>query len=161
MLRYVAPVLCCLLLSCGITKYYVVRHAEKETTGTMTSDVPLSEAGRQRAVALKDLLQDKKIIRIFSTNYKRTLATAQPLSDVTGVRIETYNPADTNFIQLLKQVTQGDVLVVGHSNTVDNLVNGLAGKNVLQDLPDMQYGDLFVITKRGKKYKYAKVKFGR
>ena len=47
------------LMSCTTTKFYVVRHAEKETN-TMSGDVPLSEAGRQRAEALKELLRDKK-----------------------------------------------------------------------------------------------------
>ena len=146
--------LCLLLLSCTTTRYYIVRHAEKESAATMTSDVPLSNHGRQRALSLRDVLLDKNVNRIFPTNYARSLATAQPLSTATGIPIETYQATDSTFLIRLKEASRGNVLVVGHSNTVDDIVNGLTGKELLQDLPETQYGDLFVVTKRGKKYRY-------
>ena len=66
-----------LLTACGHT-YYVVRHAEKATQeANMSSDVPLSEAGQQRAVALKEALDNKKIAYVFSTNTIRTTTTAK------------------------------------------------------------------------------------
>jgi 2,3-bisphosphoglycerate-dependent phosphoglycerate mutase len=133
--------LCLMLLSCSTTRYYIVRHAEKESAATMTSGVPLSDQGRQRALSLKNVLINKNVQRIFSTNYARTLATAQPLSTATGISIETYQPADSTFSNRLKEVSRGNVFIVGHSNTVDDIVNGLMGKERLQDLPDTQYGD--------------------
>jgi 2,3-bisphosphoglycerate-dependent phosphoglycerate mutase len=148
------------LLGCSPTRYYIVRHAEKEMATTMTSDVPLSETGKQRAIALKDTLLHKKIRHIFSTSYKRTVSTAQPLSAATGIAIQRYDPADTTFDATLKRITYGNVLIVGHSNTVDNLVNALTGKNLLQDLPETEYGDLFIVTKRGREYRYSKARFG-
>lgn len=148
-----------LLCSCSTTKYVIVRHAEKETAPVMTADVPLSDKGKQRATALKDALLQQKIKHIFSTNFKRTVGTAQPLSDATGVSIQRYDAVDPDFISLLKHL-HGNTLVVGHSNTVDDLVNGLTGKKLLQDLPDTAYGDLFIVTKRGKKYQVAKQRFG-
>jgi phosphohistidine phosphatase SixA len=159
---YAVCLLCCLLSGCRTTRYYIVRHAEKEAaTAMMLSDVPLSEKGMQRAEALKEILLRKKIGRIFSTNYNRTRATAQPLSAATGVRIESYDLADSAFIPQLKRLTHGTVLIVGHSNTVDDLVNGLTGKIILQDLPDAQYGDLFLVKKRGNSYRFSKSRFGR
>lgn len=148
------------LHSCNTTRYYIVRHAEKETAPTMSSDVPLSEKGKQRAIALKDVLLHKKISHIFSTNYKRTVGTAQPLSDTTGIPIERYDVADSNVILMLKHIKHGNALIVGHSNTVDDLVNGLTGKSLLQDLPDSAYGDLFVVSKKGNTYRYSKTRFG-
>src|SRR6476661_6509268 len=90
-----------LLCSCSTTKYYIVRHAEKETAPVMTSDVLLSENGKQRAIALKEALLHQKIKHIFSTNFKRTVGTAQPLSDAIGVSIQHYDAADSGFISLL------------------------------------------------------------
>lgn len=148
------------LLSCSATKYYIVRHAEKEIATTMTSDVPLSKKGEQQAQSLKDILLNKNIKQIFSTNYVRTRATAQPLSTAANIGIEIYNPADSTFVTGLKRLSRGNVLIVGHSNTVDDLVNALTGKNILQDLPDTQYGDLFIVTKRGKRHSYSKTRFG-
>lgn len=147
--------------SCSST-YYIVRHAEKEApANVMTSDVPLSAAGKDRAEALRGELLGKNIRRIYSTNYIRTRETAQPLSTATGVAIELYDPRDSSFIARLRSLGKGNTLVVGHSNTVDDLVNGLTGRKLLQDLPDTQYGDLFVVRKRGKNYRYEVKHFGK
>jgi 2,3-bisphosphoglycerate-dependent phosphoglycerate mutase len=149
------------LTSCSST-YYIVRHAEKEAASSnMTSDVPLSAAGKERAEALKQALQHKYIRRIYSTNYIRTRETAQPLSATTGVAIETYDPRDTTFTERLKDLKRSTTLIVGHSNTVDDLVNRLTGQKLLQDLPDTQYGDLFVVKKKGKRYQYDVKHFGK
>jgi hypothetical protein len=40
---------------------------------------------------------------------------------------------------------------VGHSNTVDDIVNALTGENKLKDLEDSEYNRLFVVRMRGKK----------
>ena len=150
-----------LLTSCSTT-YYIVRHAEKEApNNAMTSDVPLSSMGKERAESLKSELQNNKIKRIYSTNYIRTKSTAQPLSDAIGVNIEIYDPKDSAFINRLRSTGKGNTLIVGHSNTVDDLVNQLTGKNLLQDLPDSQYGDLFIIKKKGNSYHYEKKHFGK
>lgn len=149
-----------MLLSCRTTTYYMVRHAEKEMATTMTADVPLSEKGTQQALALKDVLLHKNIQHIFSTAYARTKATAQPLSNASGIPIEVYNPADRTFITQLRKLAHGNVLIVGHSNTVGDLVNGITGKNLLQDLSDAQYGNLFIVSKRGKRYSYSRASFG-
>jgi phosphohistidine phosphatase SixA len=150
------------LSSCATTNYYIVRHAEKEAVSSnmMSTDVPLTQMGSERAEALKTLLQNQNIQRIFSTKYIRTISTAKPLSDATGVKIEFYNPEDYLFVGQLKDIRKQNVLIVGHSNTVDDIVNGITGENHLQDLPDPQYGDLFIIKKKGNKYKLEQKKFG-
>ena len=154
------------LLSCKTTTYYIVRHAEKETptamsNTTMTSDVPLSEAGKQRAEALKEILQNENIKHIYSTNFVRTKSTAQPLADTIHVPVEIYDPKDPAFISKLKSL-DGNVLIVGHSNTVDDLVNELSGKKEINgDLPDTEYGDLFIVKKKGSKITFEKKHFGK
>jgi 2,3-bisphosphoglycerate-dependent phosphoglycerate mutase len=149
------------LVSCKTTTYYIVRHAEKQPATTMTSDVPLSDAGRQRAQALRDLLQKENIKYIFSTNYVRTKSTVQPLADAIQVPVETYNPNDTAFISRLKSLN-GNALIVGHSNTVDDLVNNLTGRREVNgDLPDSEYGDLFVVKKKGNRFTFERKHFGQ
>lgn len=137
--------------SCSHT-YFIVRHAEKATAApNMTSDVPLTEEGKKRAEALKDILSSKKIRYIFSTNTIRTKSTAQPTADYFKLPIETYGPMpDSSFIRLLKSKKK-NTLVVGHSNTVDDLVNMLmGGKSVPGDLPDSEYNKLFIVRVTGK-----------
>jgi len=144
--------------SCGTTTYYVVRHAEKAVPiANMTSDVPLSEEGRQRVEALKDVLSGRKIQHIYSTNTIRTTSTAKPLSEAIGVPIQLYDARDTAFVNRLKALPKGNVLIVGHSNTVDDLVNRLTNQQLLTDLPETNYGDLFII----KKGKLTRSRFGK
>ena len=141
-----------LLTSCSHS-YYIVRHAEKATqSANMSSDVPLTEQGTQRAVALKNILQNKKIGEVYSTNTIRTRSTAQPTADYFHLAIQTYGPMpDTGFIRLLRS-TKKNVLIVGHSNTVDDIVNMLCGvKKVQGDLADTEYSKLFVVKRKGKK----------
>jgi phosphohistidine phosphatase SixA len=144
--------------------YYVVRHAEKATAGNsmMSSDVPLTEGGKARAEALKDILKNKKIAYIFSTNTIRTRSTAQPTADYYGMAIETYSPKpDSAFINLLKSKKK-NTLIVGHSNTVDDIVNMLCGETKLPgDLQDTEYDNLFIIKKKGKKMLFIQKKYGK
>ena len=161
MYKLIYSLIAIFLLSCKSTTFFIVRHAEKEAATTMTSDVPLSEAGKQRAIALKDLLQNEKIRHIYSTNYIRTKATAQPLAETLGLTIQTYDPRDTSFMSKVRNVSNSNVLIVGHSNTVDDLVNKMTGEtHVPGDLPDSQYGDLYVIKKKGGKYMFERRHFG-
>lgn len=157
-------------LSCNATNtttttYYIVRHAEKApgsmmSDSTMTTDVPLSEGGEKRAVALKEKLGDEKISHIFSTNFLRTRSTVQPLADALNIPIETYSVDDRDFVSKLKTM-DGKIVIVGHSNTVDDLVNGLTGKKEISgDLPESEYGDLFVVKKKGDDFSFDKQHFG-
>lgn len=140
--------------------YYIVRHAEKEAQGpNMSSDVPLSEAGKERAEALGQLLAKRKIAYVFSTNTIRTQSTAKPVADHFGLPVEPYGARpDTAFIRLLRSKKK-NVLVVGHSNTVDDIVNMLCNeKKIPADLNDNEYDNLFVVTCKGKKIFFRKEK---
>ncbi len=125
-----------------------------------TSDVPLSLAGKERAELLKNKLQPQRVNDIYATGTIRAQATAKPLSDATNVAVITYKGIDSLFIKRLKAL-KGGVLIVGHSNTVDDLVNALMGKPVINDLPDSAYGDLFTIQKRGQQYAFSRDHFGK
>jgi broad specificity phosphatase PhoE len=155
--------------SCSSVKYYIVRHAEKETVSAGTTmntpnDPPLSAAGRVRAIELKDALRDKGITHIFSTNTIRTISTAQPLDELKGAtKIEIYNTKDSldQFIQKLKGIKKGNSLVVGHSNTVDDIVNKLCGETKIPgDLPDSEYDNLYIVTKKGNRMKFENKTYG-
>jgi len=154
------------LTACSHT-YYVVRHAEKASAdstmaaATMTgADVPLSERGAQRANALRDVLRNRKIAFIYSTNTIRTRSTGQPTADVAHLRIQLYKTPDSAFISKMKSIKK-NVLIIGHSNTVDDIVNSLTGSvSVPGDLKDNEYDNLFVIKYRGKKITFDKKKYG-
>ena len=155
-----------LVTSCSHT-YYIVRHAEKAVpsagaTMNTTDDPFLCDAGEKRAQALKQILMDKNISHVFSTNTNRARLTAEPLSKESRLTIQTYGPRpDSAFIKQLKGI-KGNVLIVGHSNTVDEIVNGLTGDQKLSDLTDSEYDNLFVVRYKtffGKKVSYRREKY--
>lgn len=155
-----------LLASCTHT-YYVVRHAKKATPSDGTvmntpNDPPLSATGQQRAQALKNVLSDKGIRHIYSTNTIRTRSTAQPLSELLNLNIQTYGPRpDSTFIQKMKLLKK-NTLIVGHSNTIDDIANMLAGEQKVDgDLPESVYDQLFIIRYKngGKKIEFSRVSY--
>jgi phosphohistidine phosphatase SixA len=78
---------------------------------------------------------------------------------VTGVPVTVYNPTDTGFVRSIKNL-KGNTLIVGHSNTVDDIVNGLLGSKELSDLPDSRYGDVWILKRKGGKWTMEKSHFG-
>src|SRR5688572_9866421 len=153
-----------LLTSCSRT-FYIVRHAEKAAAGNnttmMNNNPPLTEAGEERAEALKNLLKTKKIDAIFSTNTIRAKSTAEPTRAYFNLAIATYSSLpDSAFITRLKSLKKNS-LIVGHSNTVDDIVNKLCGSiKIPSDLSESAYDNLFVIKKRGRKLSFINKKYG-
>jgi phosphohistidine phosphatase SixA len=144
--------------SCSHT-YYVVRHAEKVQAQPPLQDPPLTENGEAMAQNLKNILLPKGIKYIFSTNTNRTKSTAAPLSQAAGIPVTIYAAPNAAFIAQLKGIKK-NTLVVGHSNTVDDIVNALCNTTKVNgDLPDADYGDLFVVTVKGKKIYFKKLRF--
>ncbi|MBK7678257.1 MAG: phosphoglycerate mutase family protein [Chitinophagaceae bacterium] len=162
-------VLSLFLLSCSNT-VYVVRHAEKAggidpVTMKTYADPPLSAEGQERALKLKQLLGNKKIKHIFSTNTTRTISTASPLKELyLGLAINIYSSkADSMeaFIQKIKTIRKGDILIVGHSNTIDDIANKMAGKQVVPgDLKDSEYDNLYILKRKGDNYIFKNDKYG-
>ena len=127
---------------------FVVRHAERAdggAGGTMSgTDPDLSETGRARAESLAKALKDAKITAIFVTPYKRTRQTAEPLAKALGLEAVAIDPKDAaGLIEKVKAAT-GNVLVVGHSNTVPDVLTRL-GIADAPKLADADYDNLFVV----------------
>ncbi len=125
----------------------------------MVNDPPLSEAGKVRAIVLKDELNNKHIRHIYSTNTIRSMSTAGPLSQALKISVDPYSNIDS-LVNLIKS-TKGNVLVVGHSNTVDDIVNKLCRQTkIAADLKDGEYDNLFLIKFRGRKVIFDQRKYG-
>lgn len=124
---------------------YLVRHAEKQLVG---DDPQLSVAGTVRAKKLAHILADQEIKHVFSTDFIRTRATAQPLVEAQpGLSIEIYDVKKHD--ELVKELRQrkGNALVVGHSNTVHHVVNYFVESgDKFPELQDIEYDFIFVVT---------------
>ena len=130
---------------------FLVRHAERADTApggkpTMAADPDLSEAGRVRAASLADMLEDANVTAIFTTKYKRTQQTAAPLAKVLGIRPTVLDSNDAAALLQAIAATKGNVLVVGHSNTVPAIIEGLGITSPVA-IADDEYDHLFVLTR--------------
>ncbi|WP_417656568.1 phosphoglycerate mutase family protein [Pseudidiomarina aestuarii] len=102
---------------------FLVRHSEKEAG----KDPALTPEGLVRAQSLARLLGSVQLDAVYSTDYRRTLATAKPTASIQDLSVSLYSPRELNgFAEQLKQ-RGGQVLVVGHSNTTPQLVSVLGG----------------------------------
>ena len=134
-------------------KVYIVRHAEKLTIDPKDKDPELSEEGKLRAEALLKTLKGEKIDLIFTTDYKRTKLTGFPLADKIGISIKTYDQAQIKTLakEWVKNAAGKNILIVGHSNTVLEIIEAFGGKKPVKELTDEDYDYLFELTIKGAK----------
>jgi probable phosphoglycerate mutase len=133
----------------------LVRHAEKATDANEPS-VPLSEAGTARAARLAETLKSAGVTAVYATDTVRARRTAEPLAKAAGLEVRIYAPNDEDgkpaprilLDRLKKEEPRGVVLVVGHSNTVPEILAAL-GYPEKVEIPATQFDDLFVVTPRG------------
>ena len=130
-----------------ITTFILVRHAEKAVDGTKNPD--LTKEGYLRAEKLKSLFQNAEIGAIYSTEYKRTQQTVQPLADHLNLKIQSYDPRDKEFLKSISKPQKGKTVVIsGHSNTIPFLVNELIGEERFEQLDDSEYDKIFIVSLR-------------
>lgn len=125
----------------GLT-WIVVRHAEKATDDP--EDPNLSALGQARAQRLAQELRDTPLVAIYATEYRRTRQTAQPTADAHHLPIQAYfskGAAAEHAARWKAAHARGAVLIVGHSNTVPDLVTALSGQTAAP-MPDTEYDRL-------------------
>lgn len=132
------------------TTIIFVRHAEQ--TNPDEADPPLSEAGRRRVAELTRQLVDADVVAgidaIYSTELKRATETAQPLADRLGLPINIYDGADTQTVleDILKAHKGKIILVVGHSNTVPELIANLGASKKVPPIARGEFDNIYVIS---------------
>src|ERR1039457_5201569 len=149
-LRWAGLVLAGLLLvlpaPCAET-VILVRHAEK--AAAPAEDPPLTVEGRQRAEALAAMLSASGVTSIYVTDYLRTQQTAEPLASLLHLTPQHTDAQKTpDLVAAIRAQKDGVVLVVGHSNTVPEIIAALGVPTVKID--DSEYDSLFVLTISGK-----------
>jgi broad specificity phosphatase PhoE len=118
---------------------YLVRHGEKAAEG---KDPGLTVQGAQRAQNIAAMLGKTGIAHIFSTPTNRARQTAQPLAQARGLTIQLYDPGTPRALVEKVKTLGGPVLVVGHSNTLPELVR-LFGGQPGADIADNEYDRLY------------------
>jgi len=127
----------------SVTTIILVRHAERDTTGA--PDHPLTAPGLLRAQELVHTLGGSGISTIYVTRWQRTRHTALPLATAIGESLTVVNDVPETVRRLRTSHVDRTVLVVGHSNTIPDIVAGLTGRPF--PTPDhVAYDGMWVVT---------------
>lgn len=127
--------------------FYLVRHAEKDTT--IQGDPPLTEIGLKRATKLADILKGTRIDQIYSTLTLRTMYTVDSLADIKAMKLLPYNNKTLkDVISKIKSDNDTNrVIMVGHNNTVPAIANTLAENDVFkQTFGEDDYGNFVIVV---------------
>jgi len=133
------------------TTMIFVRHAEKALIPV--DDPGLSAEGQLRAAELARQLVDADVVAgidaIYSTSYRRTVETAQPVADALGLPINRYSPDDDDeeVVDAMVRKHKGKIiLVVGHSNTVPTLIAALGASKNVPPIAEMEYDNIYIVS---------------
>lgn len=127
----------------GPTTIMLVRHAEKVKG---QKDPPLTEAGQARAQALAHSLQHVTLAGVYTSTWKRTMATGAPAAKAAGLTPRADEEFSTTVAHVVAEHSGDTVLMVGHSNTVGPIIQAFGGPE-LEDLVHNEYDRLFVISR--------------
>jgi broad specificity phosphatase PhoE len=128
-----------------VTTILLVRHAEKSTTPS--DDPTLSPQGNTRTALLVDMLQNSGITAVYATQYARTKLTGEPIARKLRIPIQTMDAQASKKLAntILAEHAGRTVLVVGHSNTLAEIIEALGGGKI-QEIDETDYNNLFVVT---------------
>ena len=132
-----------------ITTVILVRHAEKSGDASMAKDPPLTPAGEARAEELARMLDAAGVQAIYTTPFERTRKTAAPIAAALKIEPVEIKTGETYAAEIVRRIHEqhpgGTVLVVGHSNSTQQVIQALG----IADAPaiaDSEYDYLFIVT---------------
>lgn len=125
---------------------YIVRHGEKLDDG---KDPPLSAAGEARAARLGRILAASRVKAIYTTQYQRTILHAAPVARALNVTPVVHPAGDTPGLlgKIAAHGADDVVLVVGHGNTVPEILKGLGHSDAVK-IDETDFDNLFVLVPR-------------
>lgn len=134
-------------LSSDVTTYYFIRHAEKDRSEPSEANPHLKQEGLDRAERWNATFGNIKFDAVYSTEYHRTIETAQPTATKNNLEIILYDPNNIDSPEIFLNETKGKtVLVVGHSNTTPAFVNAILGKKKYENMDDDNNSNLYIVT---------------
>lgn len=118
--------------------YYVMRHLQKGEG----QDPSLSVEGQANARRLIGFFEAERPRVAYVSTTRRAWETARPIARKWRLNVRRYDPADTPALAARVLAEKGPVLVVGHSNTVPEIVERLGGERPAA-LAETDYGDVW------------------
>ena len=125
---------------------FIVRHAEKKGSNDTAT---LTAAGLKRADDLRRILSSVDLKAVYHSEYERTRQTAAPTASAHKLIPVELKADDVKGLAKLLRATppQDDVLVVGHSDTIPDVLNEL-GVSTRAVIGANDYDNLFVVSPR-------------
>lgn len=120
---------------------FIVRHAEKVDE---SRDPELSAQGKKRAMSLANILRDADVKRIYVTEFQRTQMTAAPLAQLVKISSTSYAAKESRSLATQLNAADSNALVVGHSNTLLEILQGLGVQNA-KAVADDEYDRLILV----------------
>jgi 2,3-bisphosphoglycerate-dependent phosphoglycerate mutase len=129
--------------------YYLVRHAEKDTS--IKIEPPLTKEGLARATKIADIMRGTRVDAIYSTITMRTMFTVDSLADIKSMKILPYeNKTIKDLLETVKSSTDYNrIFIVGHSNTIPSITNTLAGRDIfIKTFDESDYGNFVIVVEK-------------
>jgi broad specificity phosphatase PhoE len=129
----------------GPPPVYVMRHLN---TPQGERDPDLLPEGQRAAQALAGWFGRTRVRAIYVSDFRRTRQTAAPLAARLGLTPIVYDPADTPGLVARVRAGPHPALIVGHSNTVPEIVAQLGGTRPAP-LVHEDFGDIWRVGPDG------------
>lgn len=126
----------------------LVRHAEK--LSDQGQDPSLTPAGQRRAIQLAIALKDMPLAALYATPFKRTKETLKPISKDKKITIQVFDVKEgisEHIDRLVEKINaeKGNILAVGHSNTIPLLITALGGPE-MDDIAETEYDNIYLLS---------------
>ena len=126
--------------------FYFIRHAEKNRSDKENKNPNLTQKGVLRAAKWSLVFQNINFDAVYTTTYQRTRQTALPTAEKNGLKLSYYNPSEINRKNFLFSNTGKTLLVVGHSNTIPQLVYTFLCTEKYSNIDDKNNANLYILT---------------
>ena len=137
----------------------LVRHADISPGGG--SDPVLSPMGVNRANLLASMLQSADLSAVYVTPTQRSVQTGTPAAQLAGVEKTQYAPQDAaGLVSAIRSLRSGScVLVITHSNTVDDISVALGASSICE-LCEQQLDRMFIIIRTWCGTRFVRMRYG-
>jgi broad specificity phosphatase PhoE len=127
-----------------VTTVILIRHGERNNPSAANRDPHLNTAGKTRAKKLIHVIGQSGIKAIYNSHFVRSRETAQPVAFHLGLSPIVMDEPVQIKSDILSHHAGQTVLVIGHSDTVPDLINRF-GAGSMPVIDDGEFDNLFVV----------------
>lgn len=121
----------------------LIRHAESKMDGSINPG--LSNTGKETAQKLANVLKDINISTIITTNTNRAKETAGPIAAIRAIEPRVIDSVEETVHALSEQIGYNETaLVVGHVNTIPQIIKHLKGPQVM--IGEYDFRKMYIVT---------------